>query len=347
MAYVVISFFATDTYDDPDKPKRTTSYSHFDPALRAEGSTYFLYRIYALICVATHVFGIPAFFAFSLYRVRNCLDPVDSNGCRPRLDPQKFAESRAQCAAIAETRINNPKLRALRPLWFVYVPEYFYFEVFELLRRMVMMALPNLVSRQPVTQTAFTFLIAYVSTRLYREIQPFISASDCEFFENTQWLTLILTSILFYIAADQRRGLLAGYAIIVVFMTSIIHATILVARDMRQEKFIADAMKVYMSKMGDSFNSCRLTATPNRHSFVGGLVQGSPDDADDPTLSDAVKDPDDCDDDASESHRPVAEHRSPSKVANSAEDEANRTSFDRAQSISPSYLVGRECSHST
>lgn len=313
MAYVVLSFFSTDIYDDPRKPNRTTSYFHVDPATRAEGPTYLIYLVYAQICVATHVIGIPAFFCVSLHRVRHRLDPADSEGYRPRLDRQRFAESLARCDAVAQTRVNDPELRSLRPLWFVYLPEYYNFEVLELLRRMVMMALPKLASRKPVTQTAFTCLMAYVSTRFYRQVQPFLSTSDSEFMENTQWLTLILSLIIFYIAANEQHGTFAGYAIILVFVTSVIHATILVSRDLHQEKVIAQTIQAYMSKVRNNHNNHHSGAMPDQPNF-GGIIQGNTHNADDPTRSDDLKNSSGGDDYAVESDRTVAELRSPLKV---------------------------------
>lgn len=245
-AFAVVSFFATLTFDDPQKPGKRLTYAKFDLKLTTTGSVYAAWRIYASLCVASHVVGFPAICWSALFRARFNLDPT-VEGAKLRIDPGNLALTRRNVQTLANRRFNDRNLWRTRSLWGVYSPQWYYWECLELIRRTTIIAVPMLCGRTPTGSALYAISIAGLSTRLYNSIEPFLEPSDNHLYQAMQWLTLVLAFLIFIVVVGVGEGSRdMDYALISVIVVTVGTCGFFVIRESNSEEL---ALKILKTKI--------------------------------------------------------------------------------------------------
>mmetsp|Transcript_11833 Transcript_11833/g.35533 ORF Transcript_11833/g.35533 Transcript_11833/m.35533 type:complete len:436 (+) Transcript_11833:505-1812(+) len=263
-AYIVLSCFAIDKFDDPgatsyDESKKLVLLLRTDPSERGEGNKYNAWRVYAVFCVATHVLGIPLSFAIALFRKHDILDPVsEETGMRPRIDPDDRRSTRQVVDAAAAGRDHNSAVANTRPLWSVYRPAYYFWEVVESLRRMAFTCIPLLVSsnKTPASLAALVVVgLAMCSTMMYRQHRPFLQENDDNLYEGLMWSLLVLSLLIFARTTDAMDNAGSSLDVLLVLTVPFLLGFTLyvVFRDLSNEKRAVEILRHEISQARETF----------------------------------------------------------------------------------------------
>jgi hypothetical protein len=139
-------------------------------------------------------FGITAMYAVLLWRQRKAICPVEGKWGRflcfkdavpPRLDSTKEED------AITEQRKMdipaNPQLNAIQFLFKEYEPYYWWFEIFECFRRLMLTGGSVIIMEGSATQVVCGTLMALFSIHVYSICQPFVHDDDDVLALGAQW----------------------------------------------------------------------------------------------------------------------------------------------------------------
>ena len=93
-----------------------------------------------------------------------------------------------EMATALRLRLSNPQLEAISFLWFDYVPQFYFFEVIETVRRMALTGLPVVIQgpdqlrwrRVLVLFTAFMFYMMYRECRPYQWAETNVLSNICQ-----------------------------------------------------------------------------------------------------------------------------------------------------------------------
>jgi len=262
-AYVVLSAFAIDKSDDPeatsfDESKKVIKLLRADPSERGEGEKYDAWCLYASFCTLTHVIGIPISYAVALFRKRHILDPADATGHKPRIDPDDRRSTRQVVDAVAAGRDHDVSVANTRPLWSVYRPAYYQWEIVESLRRMAFTSVPLLVSsnKTPASLSAFVVVaLALCSTLVYREHRPFLQESDDNLYEGCQWTILVLSLLIFArtTSAMDSAGTTLDVLLVLTIPTLLGITLYVVFRDLSNERRAIEILRHELSHARETF----------------------------------------------------------------------------------------------
>ena len=144
---MIFQTFDCDTLDDG------RDYLRADYTIECDGSRHRAVMIYAGVMVLVYPVGIPACFAYLLFRK-----------CRVLVDEAD--------------REDASSVRAISGLWKPYRPSRFYYEVIECGRRIVLVGVPFIVNNDSSTQITITLLLAFVFTLISEVLAPHVSQTD-------------------------------------------------------------------------------------------------------------------------------------------------------------------------
>ena len=128
-------------------------YLRADYTIECDGPRHRAVMIYAGVMVFIYPVGIPACFAYLLFRK-----------CRVLVDEAD--------------REDASSVRSISGLWKPYRPSRFYYEVVECGRRIVLVGVPFIVNDDLSTQITITLLLAFVFTLISEGLAPHVSQTD-------------------------------------------------------------------------------------------------------------------------------------------------------------------------
>ncbi|KAH8097788.1 hypothetical protein JL720_701 [Aureococcus anophagefferens] len=178
------------------------SFLRLDYNIKCEGTTYELFVLYSVIMIFVFPVGVPLFYAFNLYHARALLRPSPTRAA--------ISERRDEIARLAElwaayrrldgrrTPVEELALREamvvalheipdffelegqghLKFLFQPYVPRYFYWEVFESLRRLILGSVLVIVQPGHLSQIALGALVAFLVAVFHAKFHPYREEAD-------------------------------------------------------------------------------------------------------------------------------------------------------------------------
>ena len=144
---VVFQMFDCDALDDGN------SYLRADYTVKRSGPRQRVLTVFAGFMMLVYPFGIPAFFAFLLFKNRTLLlDKAD--------------------------RADELSVRSISDLWEPYKTSRFYYEVIECSRRIMLMGVTRILDDDSGAQIAVTLMIAIIFTVISEGLAPYESNFD-------------------------------------------------------------------------------------------------------------------------------------------------------------------------
>ncbi|GMI40862.1 hypothetical protein TrCOL_g4331 [Triparma columacea] len=139
--------------------------------------------------VVVYPIGVPFLYWFLLYRRRHDLDGGQT-------EKEKSMSDESALKMALEERKNkeeeDPTLKALSFLYGSYEPKFWWFEVFETLRKLALTGFLVFLAPGTAAQVLFSLVMSFFAMRVYSDRQPFISEST-DSFNNAAQLQLFFT----------------------------------------------------------------------------------------------------------------------------------------------------------
>jgi hypothetical protein len=144
---------------------------------------------YAAAMMLVYVFGIPAMYFALLYLNKEELAHRDDavvvmDACTQTFDDPYYeeafyeAEGPSAVPQAEATRVLSPKVQRLAFLWDAYEPQFWYWEVVETTRRLMLTAVLSVCGAGTSAQSIFAVLLALMYIKLYGFYEPYESDAD-------------------------------------------------------------------------------------------------------------------------------------------------------------------------
>jgi hypothetical protein len=155
----VFQTFACDSVDD--SAISMTSYLRADYSIQCGTATHTLYRVYAGFMVIIYPLGIPALYAWLLWRNRH-----------------KLSDHNDESSVHMISRHTDDTLRSTRFLWKSYTPNMYYWEVIECMRRLLLTGAIVFIAPGTSAQAAVACVLAVASLTIAVYCRPHAEALD-------------------------------------------------------------------------------------------------------------------------------------------------------------------------
>ncbi|KAG5179621.1 hypothetical protein JKP88DRAFT_326159 [Tribonema minus] len=221
------------------------SYLRADYAVECGTPQHYRYSLFSMLMIAVYPIGIPALYAVMLWRHRadfaarraRCRggDGGGSSGLTAGLSVRYDSEQQ-QVAPAAEPRA----LRALAPahlelsstefLWRPYRPEYYYWEVLECFRRLLLTGVLVFIRPGTPAQSAYACVFAYCSAVAYLRYAPHAGAADAAVYTGGASILFLSMFVALSIQADfagtDTSGAAAVSALLIILNTLLVAASV-------------------------------------------------------------------------------------------------------------------------
>jgi hypothetical protein len=174
----IFSTFACREFDDGKW------YLKVDYSIDCDTSTHIAYGAWAVIMTFVFPIGIPAMYWYLLYRKKHLL-----NG-RQKEKEKTMNEDDALREALKEREANEAEHGTLKSLSFLYgnyEPKYWWFEVFETLRKLALTGFLTILCPGTGAQILFSLIMSMSAMRVYSGCKPFVDDFTDHFSEVSQW----------------------------------------------------------------------------------------------------------------------------------------------------------------
>ena len=181
----IFQTFDCESVDDPRGPGKK-SYLRANHAQRCEGTNYVLTRVFAVLSCFMWPVGVPCLYLLTLWEKRHLLDPLLPDGTKARMSDSN--DGPARCAEALDIRDGTLEISHLQLLYGPYEPQFYLWEIFELLRRVFATSL-LLAFRNQDVKIFYSIFLALFVIKVYSYCEPFIADSDDVLAETINWIT--------------------------------------------------------------------------------------------------------------------------------------------------------------
>ena len=131
-------------------------------------------------------------------------------------------------------------------LWGPYEPEFYAWETWEALRRLLSTSVTMLFfPRQPGLQIAFSVVVVLVSLKMYVTFKPFAQDDDDRLAELLCWILLLTQlALLVLVAQDYRGSAPVGATMCALLAAALLSGLYLVVVDVKRERGVLDEILV-------------------------------------------------------------------------------------------------------
>ena len=165
----IVRAFPCDEFDDPRGSDRRIPYLVADLSIRCDSTTHRTYMVYAALALVAWPVGVPLVTFFVLFHYRDHLNPVVDHKGIGRRKARRSYDHRLDYLVLREqaqeARARDEKIQHLQLLYGPYEPEYFYWEVFEMLRRLMLTSGLLLVGDGPLVKVFFAIVVALATQK--------------------------------------------------------------------------------------------------------------------------------------------------------------------------------------
>lgn len=165
----------------PHKLDNGIQYLRADYRVIYDSGEHRAFMVYAAAMAIVYPIGIPATFAWWLWRHRDVLMAMPRKG----EDPEE--------------------VRILRDLWEPYKPRRFYYEILEYLRRVSLTGISAFIYPGSAAQVSIVFLIAVFFTLLFEMLSPFAKPLDAWLYRSGNCLVLVSMYMALLLKVDVSR----------------------------------------------------------------------------------------------------------------------------------------------
>jgi hypothetical protein len=221
---VILMTFKCDHFQGNDTSYLQVDYRLVCAASNDKSAERLFWEAYAGIMIFVFPLGIPLAFLILLYRKRYELCPAMKGKNRWWVFTPQPGEGGGRLEED-EKRISH-----LEFLYQAYSPQYFWFEVVECVRRLMLSSMLILVDDGSVAQVVVAMLLSLVSVKVYGHYHPYADDDDDMLAEVAQWnlFLLLFAALLLRVDAtgdDARQQQLLGWLLI--FITGVAFALML------------------------------------------------------------------------------------------------------------------------
>jgi hypothetical protein len=229
---VVFQTFACDDLIGTNQSWLRTDYS-----VSCDTDIHDVYEAYAAVMIVIYPIGIPALYAYLLWRHRARLNPTTANSSKATTALNNNG-SQQQCTNNVDTRANDATLDTISFLWSPYKQQAYWWEVAECIRRLLLTGVLVFILPGTAGQSAVACVFSVLTLIVFAKVSPFADRTDFKHY----WLgcvILFLSTILAlllkgdYTAADtQSQQILPILLIIlnILLTVSVVAAVVVVAR---------------------------------------------------------------------------------------------------------------------
>jgi hypothetical protein len=161
--------------------------------------------------------GIPLGYFIMLFRVRRLLKAgqIEKEDVNMNTALEKALEKRA------ENEANNPTLKALSFLYGAYQPKYWWFEIFETLRKLALTGFMVFMAPGTAGQVVISLVMSMTSLVVYSRLEPFkeVYNNHLSFVSNIQLVITLLCALAMKANLDEAN--LSKSSTFDIFMTSV------------------------------------------------------------------------------------------------------------------------------
>ena len=155
-------------------PNGHDSYLRVDMSVSCDSVEYSSWIWFALGMVFVYPIGIPGFYLICLYQIRDDIQQhalmTEANGGKPLLP--KLAGNTNE---ISE---KDKAMEALSFLWTAYEPRFWYWEIIETFRRIMLTAVLSILAPGSPKQNIFGIVLTFIFTKLYGFYRPYLDHND-------------------------------------------------------------------------------------------------------------------------------------------------------------------------
>ena len=245
LTYLILPFVTTTLFSmflctnvDPadEDVAESDTYLTIDMTISCKSDRYEFGYMYACFMIIIYPFGILFYYAYLLYSCKSDIMHRDDDGkdvenhkgnaVVPSEDDKYVNPENFSNLVFENTTAKaiSPQATRLAFLWVAYKPEFWYFEIIETSRRMMMTAVLSVISPGSSSQLVLAILLSVLYTKLYESISPY-----AENFDNaTANLGLRQIAVTFFTALIVAESLLPQYLDILVDIV-LVAANIMVA----------------------------------------------------------------------------------------------------------------------
>ncbi|GMH79018.1 hypothetical protein TrST_g1172 [Triparma strigata] len=179
------------------------SFLKVDYSIDCASAEHKMYELYAQVCVIIYPLGIPLFYVWLLHRARKKLDPGQKH-----MEGRYGMEKGMKRAIEERERFEEEQLeiRSLAFLYDSYEPKYYWFEVVETLRKLMLSGGLVLLDPGSLSQVIISIFICLASIRIFSGCEPYIEYKVDVFMEMSQWQIFFVMFAALLIRVDEMIG---------------------------------------------------------------------------------------------------------------------------------------------
>jgi hypothetical protein len=246
------TFLCTDVDPDREDSDESDSYLTADMNISCHSDYYKNGVAYAVCMICVYPIGVSAMYLVLLYynraEIRTREESSDDDNAvpsvaaatgggaanplhttTPALAPAAPAAAAAPAAPAAADDELSPSAARLAFLWEAYEPKFWYWEIIETSRRLMLTAVLSLVSPGSSEQAVASIMVSILYIKLYREYEPYVNDNDDELAELGQYQifftffgALILQNSLLSSSWDTAVGVLLIFVNLGVVMMALL-----------------------------------------------------------------------------------------------------------------------------
>jgi hypothetical protein len=209
---VVFQTFACDDLTGTNQSWLRTDYS-----VSCDTDIHDVYEAYAAAMIVVYPIGIPALYAYLLWRHRARLNPVTAisskgttTACTTAAigvstDSFSDSEPEQQCTNNVDTRANDATLDTISFLWSPYKQQAYWWEVVECIRRLLLTGFLVFILPGTAGQSAVSCVFAGVSLSVFGLVQPHADTADSNDYWLGTWILFLSTFIALLLKGDYTH----------------------------------------------------------------------------------------------------------------------------------------------
>ncbi|GMH70768.1 hypothetical protein TL16_g05490 [Triparma laevis f. inornata] len=173
-----------------------------DYGIDCESPKHKFYEVYAVVFIVLYLVGVPVLYLYSLRKVRKLLDPGQNQY------ESRYGVDEGMRAAVDVRKRNEEEhldIKSLAFLYDSYEPKYYWFEVVETLRKL-MLSGGLVILGKSLGQIIASMLICLGSMRVFAGCEPYIEYNVDIFNEMSQWQIFFAMFAALLIKVEDMRG---------------------------------------------------------------------------------------------------------------------------------------------
>jgi hypothetical protein len=244
------------------------SFLSVDMSISCQSPYYQSWVLYSVLMIVLYPIGIPALYLSLLYSNRQEIS--NRHQFNNRIDNRLSTNSRSSDLHIAygKSSAMSPSVSRLAFLWQAYEPQYWYWEVVETTRRIMLTAVLSVAGPGTSEQSVLSVLLALMYIKLYSHYNPYQDDSDDVLAETGQFQIFFT----FFVALIIQNQLMSGswntfLGVLLAFMNVVV---IFLTFYFAFASYYADIKKV-QEEAEENRRRMRAIATTHREQFAKAL----------------------------------------------------------------------------